>query len=270
MSNYCANCGCQYQDGMIFCSRCGDKIPQNTCDHCHNVLSPDAIFCNLCGQRRSIDNHTAPTTPPQTEVPPTPSATSSIKANETSGQKIKAAIMIGILVAIVFAIFIATLDNSDDTPATNTTSPTSSASQSTTVATPSTAESPTATSTPSSETEAAITPTNDATTLPTDSPQTDYVMQSTSSGYLLPSNTQYLTTFDLYGFTAEEAALARNEIYARYGYNFNSDLYQSYFEAQSWYQSVEGLNASTFSSAVFNDYELENIKIIQAYEATLS
>lgn len=87
--------------------------------------------------------------------------------------------------------------------------------------------------------------------------------------YLLPSNTRYLTISDLYGFTAEEAALARNEIYARYGYNFTNATYQAYFNAQSWYQSVAGLDSSTFSSSMFNAYELANIDVIKEYEAML-
>lgn len=91
-----------------------------------------------------------------------------------------------------------------------------------------------------------------------------------SSDYLLPSNTRYLTLSDLYGFTADEAALARNEIYARYGYNFTNATYQAYFNAQSWYQSVAGLDSSTFSSSVFNAYEFANIDIIKEYEAMLS
>lgn len=91
-----------------------------------------------------------------------------------------------------------------------------------------------------------------------------------NSGYLLPSNTQYLSISDLYGFTAEEAALARNEIYARYGYNFSNEEYQTYFDAQSWYQSVAGLDSSTFNDSVFNVYEKANIDVIKEYEAILS
>lgn len=88
-----------------------------------------------------------------------------------------------------------------------------------------------------------------------------------TDSYLLPSNTQYLTISDLYGFSAEEAALARNEIYARYGYNFTNATYQAYFDAQSWYQSVPGLDSSTFSSSMLNAYELANIDVIKEYEA---
>ncbi len=90
------------------------------------------------------------------------------------------------------------------------------------------------------------------------------------SDYLYPSNTQYITVSELRRFTDEEVAIIRNEIYARHGYNFNSEFYQNYFYSKSWYYPISGLDASTFDTSVFNQYETENIKTIKEYEATLT
>lgn len=86
------------------------------------------------------------------------------------------------------------------------------------------------------------------------------------SDYLLPTDSQYIDKSDLAPFTKEEVSLIRNEIYARYGYQFSSQELQDYFNRQSWYVPVEGLNASTFDTSVFNAYEQANLETILAYE----
>ena len=60
--------------------------------------------------------------------------------------------------------------------------------------------------------------------------------------------------------------LIRNEIYARHGYSFSDADIRTYFESKSWYQPIDGLNASTFDSSVFNEYESANLDTILAYE----
>lgn len=90
-----------------------------------------------------------------------------------------------------------------------------------------------------------------------------------SSGYLLPTDTEYITEADLSGFTREEVTLIRNELFARHGYNFSSESIRSYFEAQSWYEPVPGVDASSFDPAVFNDYEQKNLATILSYERSM-
>lgn len=90
-----------------------------------------------------------------------------------------------------------------------------------------------------------------------------------SSGYLLPTDTEYITEADLSGFTREEVTLIRNELFARHGYNFSSETIRSYFEAQSWYEPVPGVDASSFDPAVFNDYEQKNLATILSYERSM-
>jgi len=84
--------------------------------------------------------------------------------------------------------------------------------------------------------------------------------------YLLPSNIMYITRSDLEGMTREETVLARNEIYARYGYTFQSDDIRRYFESKQWYRAIPAVNADTFSTENMNSYERENLKVIQEYE----
>ena len=92
------------------------------------------------------------------------------------------------------------------------------------------------------------------------------IIGSDGSYYILPTNTEYISSYDLEGFDQVTVALIRNEIYARYGYNFKDEQIRAYFEGQSWYSPVSGLDASTFDMAVFNYYETENIKTILDYE----
>ena len=87
-----------------------------------------------------------------------------------------------------------------------------------------------------------------------------------SSDYLYPSDSQYITEYELNQYTHDEIVLIRNEIYARHGCNFNDSTIRSYFESQSWYYPIDGLNASNFDSSVLNEYELTNIDTILAYE----
>lgn len=86
------------------------------------------------------------------------------------------------------------------------------------------------------------------------------------STYLLPSNTQYITNADLDKLTQTEVVLARNEIYARHGYSFQSENIRSYFESQDWYYADPSVNASTFGTQNMNDYERANLELIQNYE----
>lgn len=88
----------------------------------------------------------------------------------------------------------------------------------------------------------------------------------TPGGYLLPTNSRYIDKSELYRFSREELQLVRNEIYARYGYVFNTPSIQAYFDAQPWYVANPSVNASTFSMTSFNTYESANLDIIVEYE----
>ena len=78
------------------------------------------------------------------------------------------------------------------------------------------------------------------------------------------SDSRYLTMDDLSGLTLQMVCYARNEIYARRGYIFQSQELRDYFGSKSWYRGTTA--SSQFSSSIFNTYELANIDLLKNYE----
>lgn len=89
--------------------------------------------------------------------------------------------------------------------------------------------------------------------------------QQEASAYICPgSNSRYLTEADLAGLTDWQLLLARNEIYARHGRKFDDPNIRAYFESKSWYRGT--VDPDSFSTSVFNEYELANIEFIKEHE----
>ena len=58
-------------------------------------------------------------------------------------------------------------------------------------------------------------------------------------GYLMPdADTKFYTEEDISNMNAQLLCYARNEIYARHGYLFDSDELSTYFHKQPWYQAL--------------------------------
>ena len=66
---------------------------------------------------------------------------------------------------------------------------------------------------------------------------------------------------DLVDLTKNELRLMRNEIFARYGYKFNSIDLQKHFLSKEWYNGYAS-NVDTY----LTDVEKKNIKLIRAFE----
>lgn len=82
------------------------------------------------------------------------------------------------------------------------------------------------------------------------------------NGYILPtSNSAELTDADLSGLTAQELTYARNEIYARYGYVFESKELNDYFATKSWYT----VNSAATDDSL-SDLEKKNAEFIRIYQ----
>ena len=87
--------------------------------------------------------------------------------------------------------------------------------------------------------------------------------------YILPYvDSQYLTEEDIMNWDADYLRLARNEIYARHGRQFDDEGLQNYFETCNWY--VGTTSASDFDEAALNEYELANRDLIVQYEAQIN
>ena len=86
--------------------------------------------------------------------------------------------------------------------------------------------------------------------------------------YILPESSEYyLTDQDIEGMDAQELNYARNEIFARYGREFDSEELMDYFESQDWYTPV--YSPEEFDSNMLNQYEKENVKFLLSREEQL-
>lgn len=85
-------------------------------------------------------------------------------------------------------------------------------------------------------------------------PFSEYIIEGSDSGYFDESY--------LYGFSADECRLARNEIYARHGKIFKDATLQDYFNNCSWYTPLY----DEVPESMLNQWEIENVKTIVGYE----
>lgn len=86
-----------------------------------------------------------------------------------------------------------------------------------------------------------------------------------SEEYILPqSSEKYLTEQDLSGLSAEQLRIARNEIYARYGWRFADEGLRKYFADKSWYM-VRGYQDVTDDQ--LSDIEKANRDLIKSFES---
>lgn len=89
---------------------------------------------------------------------------------------------------------------------------------------------------------------------------------SSDSGYLYPSDERPITRSQLQQMSREDISYIRNEIFARYGYVFEDEDIQAYFNAQSWYHANPLINASTFNDTNMTPIERANLETITHYE----
>ena len=89
---------------------------------------------------------------------------------------------------------------------------------------------------------------------------------SDSVKYVLPdSNSRYISEMDLEGLSPEALEIARNEIYARKGYIFETNQWvKEYFQDCDWYEGT--VPAENFTTDRLNDFEYENAQFILEYE----
>lgn len=83
----------------------------------------------------------------------------------------------------------------------------------------------------------------------------DYILSNSASKKLLDS--------DLSSLSKEELVLARNEIFARHGYVFQTEPYKSYFKGKSWYKPNSNFKGNDEELSKIERY---NIELILKYE----
>lgn len=84
------------------------------------------------------------------------------------------------------------------------------------------------------------------------------------------SNSRYLEEWELENLTKYELKIARNEIYARYGYDFKDEKLSDYFYSKQWYvnkiQADGTIDPEEWTDDNLNEYEKSNINLIRKYE----
>jgi hypothetical protein len=89
--------------------------------------------------------------------------------------------------------------------------------------------------------------------------------------YILPnSNSEYLSSSDISGFSSKECNYAKNEIYARRGRLFKSSELQNYFDKKSWYHGyIDPVEFDKYHEGDLNDYERHNVDLLTQRESDL-
>ena len=84
----------------------------------------------------------------------------------------------------------------------------------------------------------------------------DYILDSSDSRYVKKSEVSKMSK--------KKLRLARNEIFARHGYIFDSADLNKYFNDKNWY--IPSIKPSEWSDSLLNKYEKKNIALIKKYE----
>ena len=90
--------------------------------------------------------------------------------------------------------------------------------------------------------------------------------QQVLPGYIgIWENNVLFSVLDLIGYYPDQLPFIRNEIYARYGRPFATQIYRDYFRAKSWYQEK-----SNFSDSWLSQTDRENAELILSLEQSIS
>lgn len=88
--------------------------------------------------------------------------------------------------------------------------------------------------------------------------------RDTAEEFILPESAEsYLTKEELSNLDAGQLRIARNEIYARYGWHFDDEGLRTYFENQPWYAGGSG---SSIEEEQLSEIERANRDLIQSME----
>ncbi len=256
------NCGAVLEDGQRYCTVCGQEQHSQAvggfCIRCGMKLEPGQAFCTKCGTKvgvvptqKTSQSQVQPAAQPGGMPQPAPMSQSSAQVASAAKPGNGVTIAIVAIVAIValvivgvvvwrFALLPATTNtapaNNTDYVASNTADNTGDGSAASntknTNNTNNTNNANKANTTPSAVKEVSVSVvTKSGNTL------TGTVRQK-SDGFVLSNSSTHLYTeseIRQLGLNAAELSIARNEIYARHGYDFSNSGLQKYFNSCSWY-----------------------------------
>ncbi|WP_042462048.1 YARHG domain-containing protein [Neobacillus dielmonensis] len=229
----------------VFCTKCGRKAGADArfCPSCGNNLvilsSSTAVPQGAAGLANLNKPRTQNTSSSVNNTVPEETRIGTIQGNDRKNYFIPIVALCGIVLIGLMAYF--TIGNKEN-------------SEPETI--PSSIESRQMTDTSDSDTD---TPQSDS-----DDKTTEDSYQTGSSDFILPSSSRkQLQDSDLSSLTLEELGVARNEIFARHGYIFQTEKYATYFSKKTWYSP----NASYDGS--LNELEKYNIQLIQSKEKSL-
>lgn len=294
---YCRNCGAKLPDGCKFCTNCGTPVSDSGSDQAQaektektEKIADQTVVMPSPSPAADATQQYAQAPADQTVLSPEPAApyASAQSQQRRSGGSHTATIVLGVIAAVaVIALVLVVADpfkSQESDAETQVQAVTEDVSAE---------EDPTDGSVSSDDADASATA-DDATSddsADADDSATDgsggannvivvvgdtgssdastpVVVQNASDGYLLPYSDTYLySADDLSVFSDWELYLARNEIYARHGREFNNDDLQRYFNSQSWYTPLytpEEFDA--MSGSILNDVERENATTILSVE----
>lgn len=232
----CPHCQASLPLSAKFCKSCGKSITEQqkkVCTVCGSELNSDSSFCPVCGTGTSNANYPNYPKSSNSYVPAVPAK---------SSKKWLVVLLLVFVVAVTGGIFAWLYISSNNTSEDNTL--------------------PANTSTPASTEKAQKKHEQASDDEPIASHSDTEAVQT--SDFLFPSDTYYITASDLYGYSQEQVALIRNEIYARHGYIFQTEPYKSYFSSKEWYSPNPYFNES-----VFNIIEKTNKDFIVEYEKSM-
>lgn len=94
---------------------------------------------------------------------------------------------------------------------------------------------------------------------PASAPKTPVAIPVQDGMIFWDSDRRYLQASELYGLSAWDLRIARNEIYARRGKIFHTAQLRAYFLTQSWY-------VPRYENPQLNTIEQSNVALIQQFE----
>lgn len=280
----CPFCHQTIPEGDLFCKHCGKQLPY--CPTCGKPVEAYAKFCRYDGtpiptkllasfpewnaERQAAQPPLNQQQPYQSRpMQPPVQYQSTDKPNVSSVNVLLTIIVIVLVLALaVGAYAIVSFINSERSPERKLQAPPSESSMS--LAVPTTESRPVPTETETAETQPPTT--EPPTTQPPiiELPYPDPLVSDTETRleyFFENCDKEYFDQSYFQGFNDRQATLARNGLYARCGYIFNTEWISDYFMGCDWYSPT--LPSWMFTADMFNKYQMSNLTVIANYEKTL-